>query len=167
MPNAFCVAGVQHMCSNLLEDTHSVLDSWPNIFEQLKNIEAFLNVDERRARFRYTCLESTQWQTKFHLFKHFAFTLYEHRWHECVLFVRGLLPLLPTMVFAWDADRYVAGVDDLGNTLRRTQAQKQSADEQRQGFRQFNPSMLTATLNSPRRLDSHQGISRSAAQQSY
>jgi hypothetical protein len=60
MPNAITIAALQHIINNLCADTHKSLRHWEFFFNQLKNLEAFLNIDERRARFMLTCLRHTR-----------------------------------------------------------------------------------------------------------
>lgn len=80
MPNCIPFAGLQHVVNNLCADTHKSLKLWPVFFGQLKNIEAFLNVPERRDRYCWTCLRHTRFAIYEPQFQRFCQTLYEERW---------------------------------------------------------------------------------------
>lgn len=49
--NAMTVAGLQHIISNLNNDVHASLSHWSVYYAQLKTLECFLRVEERRQRF--------------------------------------------------------------------------------------------------------------------
>jgi hypothetical protein len=82
MPNSLTIAGLQHIINNLCEDVHKSLAHWDVFFKQLKCLESFLRIEERRARFVWTCLRNTPMSGLAHRFDKFKGSLYEARWHE-------------------------------------------------------------------------------------
>ena len=116
-------------------------------YAQLKTLECFLRVEERRQRFVWTCLRGSPLAGHEHKFQRFIGSLYELRWHEVVSFLKQAAPLLPILSRAWDESRYVHGVDFEGGA-RPQQAQSQMRQEAASGLRQFDPKEFTAILSS-------------------
>ena len=147
MPHAMTVAGLQHVIFNLCEDTHLALQHWAEFFKQLKTLESFLRVEERRQRFCWTCLRNTPLASRDSMFQRFSKSLYEERWREVLSFLSAAVPLLPTLAVAWNEDRFTSGVD-VDGISRPVQARRQAATEAGQGMHQFRAEELTALLRS-------------------
>jgi len=131
----------------LNNDVHSSLSHWSVYYAQLKTLECFLRVEERRQRFVWTCLRGSPLAGHEHKFQRFKGSLYEQRWREVVSFLKQAAPLLPILSRAWDESRYVHGVDFEGGA-RPQQAQSQMRQEAASGLRQFDPKEVTAILSS-------------------
>jgi hypothetical protein len=82
LPSCLTFAGLQHIINNLCEDAHKGLKQWESMYKDLKLIEAFLRVPERRSRFVWTCLRGGPHQRFENKFSKFKASLYEARWHE-------------------------------------------------------------------------------------
>ena len=147
MFNATLIAGLQHIIYNMTEDVHTAMLYWKRFYEQLKNFEALLRMEERRKRFRWTCMAGTVHEIFEHLFKKWSASLYEGRWREVVNFVRELLAIYHVLCAAWDEGKYVRGVDILGRERPGNQ-QVQEQHEASLQLTQFKPRMLTESLKS-------------------
>ena len=89
MPNAMLFPGLQHIASNLCQDIESVMVGWSSFYQELKNIESLLRMAERRTRLIHTCLPPELADRKQDL-QRWSASLYQHRWHEVVHFIREL-----------------------------------------------------------------------------
>ena len=139
--------GLQHIVSNMSEDVHKSLGHWEEFSQQLKQLEAFLRVDERRKRFIWTCLRNTSHAKSERLFERFKGSLYESRWHQVVDFIKNISKLLGPLATAWNEGRYVSGVDFEGKQ-REKQVNTQARQDDAQGLHAFNPKKLTGILSS-------------------
>jgi hypothetical protein len=81
------------------------------IFQQLKNIEAFLNISESVDRFCWTCLRRTPFRIYEHQFEKFRQSLYEARWREVMLFLKKFTALMKTLILTWCPTKYSSGID--------------------------------------------------------
>ena len=116
MPNAFTVPGLQHIAHNLLDDVHSGMMYWPTFWNQLKILEGFLRMAERRQRYVWTHLSGTLWEPHSCMFSSFSYGLYEQRWRSIVTFLKHASLLLPVLAATWDAEKYIRGVDSPHNS---------------------------------------------------
>ena len=60
---------MQHVANNMCNDVHQSLKHWPHFFAQLKNLEAFCRVKERRSKYVQSCLVGTPrlvWSSELH-----------------------------------------------------------------------------------------------------
>ena len=146
-PNRWSIAAMQHIVNNLTRDAHKQMPWWNELFALLENIEGFLNDDDRRARFRCTCLQGGRFEVYDRLFLKFRQGLYEPRWREVNEFLKKLKKLLFALVVSWDEQGFLAGVDVSGKS-RETQAEVQKAKETGKGWVEFSPAKLSNTLKS-------------------
>ena len=106
LPNAFPIAGMQHVTSNLCKDMDSALDFWTAFHASLKNLEDFLCSKPRRDAFIFTCLKGGPGEVYQQRFMNWTATLYEKRWHEVTLFLKALRPLLLPLRKSWDQHKW-------------------------------------------------------------
>ena len=79
--NTLVLAGIQHSVSNMSSDVHKSLSDWKEYYEQLKTLETFLRMEERRQRFVWTCVRGTQLAGHEFAFSNFKGSLSGQRWH--------------------------------------------------------------------------------------
>ena len=147
MPQAFPVAGMQHIVDNLCSDVHQGMSHWSNFHSDLKALEALLRIDERRQRFVWTCLHGTNLEGQSIKFRKFSASLYEGRWHQVIVFLKHLQPVLPILARAWDKDNYLRGVNANG-ALRPVQVQAEQAQHARQGLVALDPDRISVAVQS-------------------
>ena len=128
-------------------DVHQAMVHWDTFHSQLKAVEALLRVDERRQRFVWTCLQATQLEALAFRFQRFKGSLYECPWHEVINVLKQIKPLLSILARAWDAAKYVRGVN-MDGSLRPAQAQAERAQNERQGLAAFDPDSITRAVQS-------------------
>lgn len=147
MPGAIPVAGIQHIVNNMCADVHESMSHWSAFFADLKVLEAFLRMEERRLRYVWTCLRGTPSAALEERFKRFRGSLYQARWHEVLQFLRAVSPLLPILARTWDETKYIRGVD-FQNASRPRQAEVQARQEDGMGLHNFSPARLSTILRS-------------------
>ena len=147
MPRAFPVAGMQHIVDNLNSDVHQSMSHWENFHSDLKSLEALLRIDERRQRYVWTCLHGTNLEGQSFKSRKFSASLYEGRWHQIIIFLKHLEPLLPILARSWDKDLYVRGVNANG-VGRPAQAQAEQAQQARQCLTALDPAKITVAVQS-------------------
>jgi hypothetical protein len=64
MPGSLTVPGLQHIASNMCNETHTSLARWPKFWDQLKVLEALLSLHERRSRLIWTCIRGGPFESK-------------------------------------------------------------------------------------------------------
>jgi hypothetical protein len=146
MPNAYILAGVQHVTDNLNADSNKSMGNFASFFKDLKLLEAGL-LSHRRERFQWTCLRRGRHAHLSKKFDNFTGSLYEARWHEVVTFLKKVRPLIVIMCFAFDARRYNSGVDVDGlemSDAAKTRARKERAS----GTSEFDAARLQQVLRS-------------------
>ena len=129
LPNSAPVAGLEHVCDNALEHMHQTLSHWSVFFSRLQNLSSLLHHRYRRERFAAACLHGTPLAPMADLFDKFGGKLYDKRWHNVLLFVKRLEPLL-AVLRSFSAAKY----NSVGN--ERGQA----------GDAQFNPEAAQEAL---------------------
>ena len=147
MPFCLTVPGLQHITNNLCNDVHCNLQHFGDFWKELKNLEALLRVDERRARYVFTCLRGSPLAYKEPMFNSFTYSLYESRWRAVLDFLGAVEPMLPVLAATFDAQRYRCQGDGAG-VGREAQREAQERQEGREGLIAFDPSALSATLRS-------------------
>lgn len=135
------------MLNNLTHDIHTSLQHWDGSFTQLQVMESILWVRERRQRFIRTCLRGTPAACNEQMFTTFEGSLYEARWRDVAGFLHELSPLLRTMPFAWNEERFVQNVDIAGEA-RPVQEAAQQRQEEQAGIKAFDPASVTHVLRS-------------------
>ena len=148
MPEALTIAGLQHIVNNLCSDVHQNMSHCTSFHGDLKSLEALLRVDERRQRFIWTCLQNSALEGQSFRFRQFSGALYEGRWHQVLQFLRAVKPLLSTLARAWDAEKYIRGVNSEG-LARPAQAQAERGQNERQGLVALDPARITVALRCP------------------
>ena len=117
MPNSLTIAGLQHITHNLLQDIHTAMSHWACFHAQLKVLEGFLRIPERRARFVMTHLRGTLLESEEHLFMaNFSEALYEQRWRNVIDFLSHCKALLPILAKTWCPQKFLGGVDTVGRS---------------------------------------------------
>ena len=135
MPKSFTIAGLQHISHNLLQDVHSSMQHWETFHAQLKVLEGFLRIPERRSRFIVTHLKGSVFEKEEHLFTgHFSEALYEHRWRNIIDFLLHAQKLLPILAATWDPSKFLKGVDTAGHS--KTAQAKAAAVQEALGMKQ-------------------------------
>ena len=115
LQNALPVYGTQHCVNNATQAVHQGMQWWETFHQHLKRIEGLLERDERRERFVNSCILAVpSLADKAPAFRSFSADLYDKRWKAVCLFVKVLVPLLPLLRQAWDANRYILSVDGDG-----------------------------------------------------
>ena len=147
LPNAFPVAGMQHVVNNLCADVHQGMCHWKAFHAELKALEALLRIDERRQRFIWTCLHDTNLEGLSFRFRKFSGSLYEGRWHQVIMFLKQLKPLLSILARAWSKDKFIRGVNANG-LARPAQAQAEQVQQERQGLTALDPDKITSAVGS-------------------
>eukprot|EP00971_Amphidinium_carterae_P318438 6329440-Amphidinium_carterae.3 len=110
LPHALPVPGVDHICSNLIQEVRTHLHGWTSFYAELKNLSALLARRWRRERFIQTCLADSSLASSAHTLEGWSATLYTPRWHYIVLFLKQLIPVMP-LLQAFSARRFLADGD--------------------------------------------------------
>ena len=77
--------GVQHIVFNAQQEIE-LTETWKPFWNDLKNVERFMRLKERRDRYVHTCLLNGPFASFTNSFERWSDTLYSHRWHEVVRF---------------------------------------------------------------------------------
>ena len=102
-------AGIQHITNGLCNVVHTSLAYWnKSFYNELKNLEALLVVDERRLHYVWSCLLGTIYAANEWMFKSFSTRLYEPRWKEVLKFLRVVSPMLSVRACTFDVAKYKA-----------------------------------------------------------
>ena len=146
LEQALPVMGMQHCVYNLLQEVHTALPFWRELWDDLKNLEGLLNWNFRRRRYIATCLRGTQFEGLADRFESFNQSLYEPRWREVSKFLVSIEPLLPVLRSTWDAQRFqnvdAVAAGAAGGDHGGARAPGNAAS--------FNPDRLTQCLRCPR-----------------
>lgn len=139
VPNALCIAGLQHICNNLCCDCHTKCEGWPVFWNQLKQVEGLLNRRWRREKYVRGCLRGSPHACFEVLFETFNHSLYEKRWREVIRFLRGVTELLPILRSTFSVVKFRAGA---------VEGEEQDEGVDGEGRLKFDPVLLQSALRS-------------------
>jgi hypothetical protein len=145
--NSYTFAGLQHMTDNANADSNKSMSHFVAQQKELKQVEAILSEGYRRQRYQWTCLRKSRFSHYHDKFDKFSGSLYEHRWHEVVSFLKKSLPLMNIMAMSFCAKRYLSGLDSAGEAIPET-AMTRARQEQARGRTAFDPKRLQSSLQS-------------------
>ena len=106
MQNCITIPGMLHTAHNILCDIRETLTHWQEFKVQLKLLESFLSVPERRSHYVHAILRDSPFAHQAAMFLHFSGSLYEARWEEVIHFLDAVLPLLPVLAATWNTSSF-------------------------------------------------------------
>ena len=108
-PNAIAIPGICHTANNLLKDVDQKLHHWDWFYDRLKNTSAVLSRDQARRRVVVTCVHGRAAPHHASMWEQAPQSLYEPRWGQVVIYLRGALPMLQILQGCWDQSLYQGG----------------------------------------------------------
>ena len=118
MRNCVVHSGTGHLIHNMEQDMHEHLDHWDRFFKMLKVLEWMLRDDERRRRYRATCLIGSYARYD-DMFVKFSASLYDKRWKEVSNFIRVVNKLVPIMRMTFSLRLFLMGDSKIGQFLQK------------------------------------------------
>ena len=138
------IPGVMHIIDNLLNDVHTAMPHWKQFHADLKILESFFVVRDRRRRFIWTCIKDTRYTYAEKHFEKFTASLYEGRWHETLVFCKAIQKTLPFLLRCWDESAFTNGVDILSKVAPDTAMDIEGTAGHEHAKKPFSPQAFTS-----------------------
>ena len=123
---------MQHIVFNAQQEIE-LTETWKPFWDQLKNVEKFLKIRERRERYIHTCLLGGPLASHANSFERWSNTLYTNRWHEVVRFCKHLEKVLVVLASTFDETKYAG-------------APKQGEEDDERGVNAFDVKQLARSF---------------------
>ena len=137
--------GVQHIVFNAQQEIE-LTETWKPFWDQLKNVEKFLKIRERRERYIHTCLLGGPLASHASSFERWSNTLYTNRWHEVVRFCQHLEKVLVVLACTFDETKY-AGAPKQGEEDDERGVNAVNAFDVKQLARSFQDALFQKTVS--------------------
>ena len=127
---------MQHIVFNAQQEIE-LIETWKPFWNDLKNVERFMRLKERRDRYFHTCLLGGPLASHANSFERWSNTLYTNRWHEVVRFCKHLEKVLVVLASTFDETKYAGG------------ATKQGEEDDERGVNAFDVKQLARSFQDP------------------